>query len=29
MLPKAMLSGTGASDFTLTITPGRLVVRPK
>jgi hypothetical protein len=29
MLPKAMLSGTGASDFTLTITPGRLVVKPK
>ncbi|MDB5102162.1 MAG: RyR protein [Cyanobacteria bacterium RYN_339] len=29
MLPKAMLSGTGASDFTLTISPGRLVVRPK
>jgi hypothetical protein len=29
MLPKAMLSGTGATDFILTITPGRLVVKPK
>lgn len=29
MLPKAMLAGTGATDFTLTITPGRLVVKPK
>ncbi len=29
MLPKAMLSGMGAVDFMLTITPGRLVVKPK
>ncbi|MEB3196291.1 MAG: RyR domain-containing protein [Candidatus Sericytochromatia bacterium] len=29
MLPKAMLAGTGGQDFTLTITPGRLVVKPK
>jgi hypothetical protein len=29
MLPKAMLSGAGSQDFTLTILPGRLVVRPK
>ena len=29
MLPKAMLSGMGAVDFILTITPGRLVVKPK
>ncbi len=29
MLPKAMLSGMGAQDFTLTISAGRLVVRPK
>lgn len=29
MLPKAMLSGMGAIDFTLTLTPGRLVVKPK
>jgi hypothetical protein len=29
MLPKAMLSGAGSQDFTLTILPGRLVVRHK
>jgi hypothetical protein len=29
MLPKAMLSGTGAQDFILSITPGRLIVRPR
>ncbi len=29
MLPKAMLSGMGAVDFILTITPGKLVVKPK
>lgn len=29
MLPKAMLAGAGSQDFTLTILPGRLVVRPK
>lgn len=29
MLPKAMLASTGATDFTLTLSPGRLVVTPK
>jgi hypothetical protein len=29
MLPKAMLSGMGASEFILTLTPGRLEVKPK
>lgn len=29
MLPKAMLSASGAKDFILTLSPGRLVVRPK
>ncbi|MEB3330772.1 MAG: RyR domain-containing protein [Candidatus Sericytochromatia bacterium] len=29
MLPKAMLAGTGAQDFILSITPGRLIVRPR
>ncbi|HEY9723975.1 MAG TPA: RyR domain-containing protein [Oscillatoriaceae cyanobacterium] len=29
MLPKAMLAASGAKDFILTLSPGRLVVRPK